>query len=136
MPDVIKVPALRLVNYALQNTPPGPVLPMVEKLIKVFGYGHIFEHQVNKLSLSIVTQLYDVNVDPARLPVYTAQANLALSKKNLAHLIQMNMFEEFSRYDHGDEMNEKLYGSECAACIATQIAHSYRNNLARRTSRC
>lgn len=36
---------------------------------------------------------------------------MALSKKNLAHLIQVNMFDEFTRYDHGDDKNMKLYGN-------------------------
>lgn len=96
-----------MVNYALQNTPPGPVLPMVERLIKTLGYGHIFEHQVNKLSLAIVRQMYDVNVDYARLPVYTAQANLALSKKNLAHLIQVSVCKHIVDWDLAD----------CAFCL-------------------
>ena len=99
-----------MVNYALQSTRPGPVLPYVEQAIKFFGFGHVFEHLVNNIAIRMVNQVYDVNVDANRLPVYTAQANLALSKKNLAHLIQMNMFEEFTKYDHGDEKNEKIYG--------------------------
>lgn len=111
VPEIVKMPCLRLVNYYLQNTAPGPVLPFVEQITKFFGSGNIFEDYINQLSMFAVTKFYDMNVDVKRLSVYTAQANLALSKKNLAHLIQVNMFDEFTKYDHGDMINQKLYGS-------------------------
>lgn len=110
VPDIVKIPCLRMVNYYLQNTTPGPVLPFVEQMTRFFGSGNIFEDYVNQLSLFAVTKFYDMNVDAKRMSVYTAQANLALSKKNLAHLIQVNMFDEFTRYDHGDAINQKKYG--------------------------
>ena len=52
---------------------------------------------------------FDCNADRSRLGVYTAQANFSLSKKNLAHLIQFNMFDEFTKFDFGDDNNTRIY---------------------------
>lgn len=52
---------------------------------------------------------FDCDADRGRLGVYTAQANFCLSKKNLAHLIQFNMFDEFTKFDFGDDLNGTIY---------------------------
>ncbi|KAI1278114.1 Lipase member M [Halotydeus destructor] len=111
IPEFLKVPVMRMLNYGLVNTAPGAFMPHVERIVRFFGCGHMFEQQFNSIAMSLANQLYSLDVDPKRLPVYTAQANLALSKKNLAHLMQIHIYEEFARFDHGDKVNTKLYGS-------------------------
>lgn len=44
------------------------------------------------------------------MSVYTSQANFALSRKNLAHLVQTIIYEEFAKFDYGEEANEEIYG--------------------------
>lgn len=69
----------------------------------------MFDYYYNQLMYQLFVTFFDCNADRARLGVYTAQANFSLSKKNLAHLIQFNMFDEFTKFDHGDDNNVKVY---------------------------
>lgn len=44
------------------------------------------------------------------MSVYTGQANFALSKKNLAHLVQFIIYDEFAKFDYGEDGNMMVYG--------------------------
>lgn len=46
------------------------------------------------------------------MSVYTAQANFALSRKNLAHLVQFIVYDEFAKFDYGPAGNQLVYGRE------------------------
>lgn len=80
VPEVVKIPALRMVNYYLQNTAPGPVFPIVEDICRFFGSGNIFENYINNTFMYVSNKIYDLNVDPKRLSVYTAQVNNTILK--------------------------------------------------------
>ena len=67
---------------------------------------------MNLISSSFVDS--DVNQD--RLTVYAAQTHLCLSKKNAAHFLQTILYDEFSRFDNGDNGNEKMYGEPDPPC--------------------
>jgi len=111
IPDVIKIPALRIFNYLLLSTGSGPLLPFIDTLAEMLSSGGtILQHYFDQIIYLLSTSFFDLNLNRDRMSVYTGQANFALSKKNLAHLVQFIIYDEFAKFDYGEEGNMLVYG--------------------------
>lgn len=113
LPGIVKNPVLRLAEILLRSTSPGP-LPLLNSLGKVIAYigsGNMFQYHLSRLLNLISSSFVAADVNQDRLTVYAAQTHLCLSKKNAAHLLQTIIYNEFSRFDNGDDENEKKYGN-------------------------
>jgi len=112
IPGLIKIPILRLADYWLRTSNPGP-LPLsqtLERTIAYIGSGNMFQYHLSRLLNLITSQVFEGDVNQNRLSVYAAQTNLTVSKKSIAHLLQTIIYDDFARFDYGDEKNEKVYG--------------------------
>jgi len=112
VPDVIKTPILKLFNYCLLSTGSGPVLPFMDSMSSVLSKGNILQTYFDTLTYLFSTSFFDLNLNRSRMSVYTAQANFALSRKNLAHLVQFIVYDEFAKFDYGPLGNEVVYGRQ------------------------
>jgi len=111
-PDFIKIPMLRVVNYVLSSSPGEvPLLCLVSRVTRLLGSGNSFQYYMNRIMHMVSNSIHDSDINEERLSVYACQADLHISKKNLAQLIQLNIYDEFSRFDYGDKHNEKSYGN-------------------------
>ena len=88
----------------------GPVLPFADNLAAMFTPGSLPQHYFEHLTYLLSSSFFDLNLNRERMSVYTSQANFALSRKNLAHLVQTIIFEEFAKFDYGEEDNQEIYG--------------------------
>ena len=86
-------------------------MPFVDKINGLLGAGFLMDYYVHYMMYMFFNSFYDMDVDTNRMGVYTAQANVAISKKNLAQLVQFNMFDEFTKYDYGEQTNQRVYGN-------------------------
>jgi lysosomal acid lipase/cholesteryl ester hydrolase len=112
IPGFIKNPILRFAEIVLRSTSPGPLplLSSVGKVIAYVGSGNMFQYHLSRLMNLVSSSFVASDLNQDRLTVYAAQTHLCLSKKNAAHLLQTMIYDEFSRFDNGDDENEKIYG--------------------------
>lgn len=76
----------------------------------MFSSGNVLQYYFDQLTYMLSSSFFDLDLDRSRMSVYTAQANFCLTKKNLAHLVQFIMYDEFAKFDYGEAGNEFLYG--------------------------
>ena len=88
----------------------GPVLPFADNLASMFTPGSALQQYFEQLTYLLSSSFFDLNLNRDRMSVYTSQLNFALSRKNLAHLVQTIVFEEFAKFDYGQQDNQHIYG--------------------------
>lgn len=76
----------------------------------MFTPGSLPQQYFEQLTYLLSSSFFDLNLNRERMQVYTSQANFALSRKNLAHLVQTIVFDEFAKFDYGVEENQNIYG--------------------------
>lgn len=72
--------------------------------------GTILQNYFDQITYLLSTSFFDLNLNRDRISVYTGQNNFALSKKNLAHLVQFIIYDEFAKFDYGEAGNMLVYG--------------------------
>lgn len=76
----------------------------------MFTPGSALQQYFEQLTYLLSSSFFDLNLNRDRMSVYTSQLNFALSRKNLAHLVQTIVFEEFAKFDYGQQDNQHIYG--------------------------
>lgn len=84
----------------------------MDTLSDMLSSGNILQQVFDDLTYLLSTSFFDLNLNRSRMSVYTAQANFALSRKNLAHLVQFIVYDEFAKFDYGPAGNQLVYGRE------------------------
>lgn len=84
----------------------------MDSLSEIFSRGNVLQDYFDHLTYLFSTSFFDLNLNRSRMSVYTAQANFSLSRKNLAHLVQFIVYDEFAKFDYGSTGNEIVYGRQ------------------------
>lgn len=86
------------------------MLNFVDTLATKFTSGSVLQSYFDHFTYLFSSSFFDLDLDRSRMSVYTAQANFCLTRKNLAHLCQFIVYDEFAKFDYGEPDNESKYG--------------------------
>ena len=113
IPKFLLNPILRSLDVLLQSLGPGqvPYIDSLGKSLAFIGSGNMFQWHLSRGMQKIFSIFYTHQpIDSNRLSVYDAQTFYWMSRKQASHNVQQLLFNEFSRYDYGEEKNKMMYG--------------------------
>ena len=113
VPRFVVTPILRAADMIVQSFGSGELktLHVWSKTLSYIASGNMFQYHLSRGLMKILSQFYiHSDIESNRLSVYAAQMHFWLSKKQLSHFLQQIIYNEFSKYDYGEEKNKVAYG--------------------------
>lgn len=113
IPRFLVTPVLRAADMILQASGPGElrIFHLTSKVISYVASGNMFQYHLSRGLQRLLSLFYvHSDLDPNRLSVFASQMHFWMSKKQLSHFMQQIIYNEFSRYDYGEEKNKIAYG--------------------------
>ncbi|KAI1283191.1 Gastric triacylglycerol lipase [Halotydeus destructor] len=111
-PRIIKQAVLGPLISGLNSVPPGPMLPVdLDEYTKIPFVGHRFENVMNYISKLNNNISYTNDLKRHKLSVIAGHQGCHLSRKNMAHSLQIHLSNRLEKFDYGQGINLGKYGS-------------------------